>query len=99
VLSTPHSALETYPQGKGIPLAFPANPLGFTTRTGKPMHKVRVITPRYDQSRPYAGKVGEVVGHWGPESNEHGRDGYLVQFPDGRIVGIAEDEVEAVLEE
>ena len=61
------------------------------------MHKVRVTTPRYEQSRVYAGQVGEVIGHWGPETNEHGRDGFLVQFDDGNVVGIAEDEVEAVI--
>jgi hypothetical protein len=60
------------------------------------MHKVRVVQPRYDQSRPYAGLIGEVIGHWGAESNESGRDGYLVEFPDGKIVGVAEDEVENV---
>jgi hypothetical protein len=60
------------------------------------MHKVRVVQPRYDQSRPYAGHVGEVIGHWGAESNESGREGYLVEFPDGNIVGVAEDEVENV---
>jgi hypothetical protein len=60
------------------------------------MHKIRVVQPRYDQSRPYAGQVGEVIGHWGAESNEKGRDGYLVEFPDGNIVGVAEDEVENV---
>jgi hypothetical protein len=60
------------------------------------MHKVRVVQPRYDQSRPYAGQVGEVIGHWGAESNENGRDGYLVEFPDGNVVGVAEDEVEDV---
>lgn len=60
------------------------------------MHRIKVIQPRYEQSRPYAGKVGEVIGHWGPETNEAGRDGYLVQFPDGSVVGIAEDEAEDV---
>jgi hypothetical protein len=60
------------------------------------MHRVRVTTPRYQQSRRYAGQVGEVIGHWGPETNESGRDGYLVQFDDGEVVGIADDEVEAV---
>jgi hypothetical protein len=60
------------------------------------MHKVKVVRPRYDQSRPYAGRIGEVIGHWGAESNESGRDGYLVEFPDGKIVGVAEDEVENV---
>ncbi|MDR0788127.1 MAG: hypothetical protein LBG44_09710 [Gemmatimonadota bacterium] len=61
------------------------------------MYRVRVIEPRYEQSRLYAGQVGEVIGHWGPESNEHGRDGYLVQFSDGRVVGVAADEVETVV--
>lgn len=60
------------------------------------MYRVRVTMPRYEQSQSYAGQIGEVIGHWGPESNEHGRDGYLVQFPDGKVVGIAEDEVEPV---
>jgi hypothetical protein len=60
------------------------------------MHMVRVIQPRYDQSRPYAGKVGEVIGHWSPETNRNGREGYLVEFPDGKVVGVAEDEVENV---
>jgi hypothetical protein len=60
------------------------------------MHKVKVVHPRYDQSRPYAGQEGEVIGHWGAESNQSGRDGYLVEFADGKVVGIAEDEVETV---
>lgn len=57
------------------------------------MHKVRVTQPRYDQSRPYVGKVGEVIGRWGAESNRDGREGYLVEFSDGKIVGVADDEV------
>lgn len=61
------------------------------------MHKVKVVQPRYDQSRPYAGRVGEVIGHWGAESNESGREGYLVEFEDGQVVGVAEDEVENVV--
>ena len=60
------------------------------------MHKVRVVSSRYEQSRPYLGKVGEVIGHWGADSNEDARDGYMVQFPDGVVVGVAEDEVEDV---
>ncbi len=60
------------------------------------MHKVRVLHPRYEQSRPYAGKVGEVIGHWGAESNSDGRDGFLVEFPDGKVIGIAEDEAETI---
>ena len=63
------------------------------------MHKVRVVQPRYEQSRPYAGKVGEVIGHWGAENSASGREGYLVEFDDGRVVGIAEDEAQTVLDE
>jgi hypothetical protein len=60
------------------------------------MHKVRVVLPRYEQSRPYTGQVGEVIGHWGAENSEDGRQGFMVEFPDGQIVGVAEDEVEDV---
>jgi hypothetical protein len=60
------------------------------------MHWIRVTKPRYDQSRRYAGRIGEVVGHWGPENSADGREGFLVDFGDGEIVGIAEVEVEAV---
>ena len=60
------------------------------------MHKIRVVRPHYDQSRPYSGQGGEVSGHWGSESNRDGREGYLVEFPDGKIVGISVDEVENV---
>lgn len=62
------------------------------------MHKVRVVNARYDQSRPYLGKVGEVIGHWGADSNEDGREGFMVEFPDGVVIGLAEDEVEDVSE-
>jgi hypothetical protein len=60
------------------------------------MHWVKVTNPQYDQSKRYAGKVGEVVGRWGPENSADGRDGYLVEFADGEVVGITESEVEAV---
>ena len=60
------------------------------------MHKVKVVNARYDQSRPYLGRVGEVIGHWGADSNETGRDGFMVEFEDGTVVGLAEDEVEDV---
>lgn len=60
------------------------------------MHRIRVVQPRYEQSRLYAGKIGEVIGHWGAENSESGRPGYLVEFPDGNVVGIAEDEAEDV---
>ena len=60
------------------------------------MHWVKVTNPQYEQSVRYAGKVGEVVGHWGPENSADGREGFLVEFPDHEIVGIAESEVEAV---
>lgn len=62
------------------------------------MHKVLVKTPRYDLSRPYTGQTGEVIGHWGPENSSTGRDGYLVEFEDGKVVGLAIDEVEDVSE-
>jgi hypothetical protein len=58
------------------------------------MHRIRVVRANYEQSRPYLGKVGEVIGHWGADSNESGKDGFMVQFDDGTVVGIAEDEVE-----
>ena len=60
------------------------------------MYKVRVVRSYYEQSEPHVGKVGEVIGHWGPDNNEEGRDGFMVQFPDGTIVGLSENEVEAV---
>jgi hypothetical protein len=63
------------------------------------MHKVRVVRSYYDQSEPYVGKVGEVIGHWGPDNNEDGREGFMVQFEDGSIVGLSENEVEAVTDE
>lgn len=63
------------------------------------MHKVRVVRSNYEQSRPYVGRVGEVIGHWGADSNEEGRDGFMVQFEDGTVIGIAEDEVEEVAED
>jgi hypothetical protein len=60
------------------------------------MHWIRVTRPRYEQSRRYHGQVGEVVGAWGPENSADGRRGYLVEFPDREIVGVTEDEIEAV---
>jgi hypothetical protein len=60
------------------------------------MHKVRVVRSYYDQSEPHVGKIGEVIGHWGPDNNEDGRDGFMVQFPDGTIIGFTENEVEPV---
>lgn len=63
------------------------------------MHRVRVVRSNYDQSAPYVGRTGEVIGHWGADSNEEGRDGFMVQFDDGTVVGVAEDEVEDVGEE
>ena len=58
------------------------------------MHRVRVVRSYYEQSEPYVGKVGEVIGHWGADSNNEGRDGFMVQFPDGSVVGLSENEVE-----
>ena len=63
------------------------------------MYKVRVVRSYYDQSEPYVGKVGEVIGHWGPDNNEDGREGFMVQFEDGTIVGLSENEVEAMTDE
>lgn len=60
------------------------------------MHKVKVVNPQYDQSRPYTGQVGEVIGHWGADNSRDGREGYLVEFPDGQVVGISLEEVETV---
>lgn len=60
------------------------------------MHWVKVTKPQYEQSRPYAGQVGEVVGRWGPENSADSREGYLVEFGNGEIVGISEDEVQEV---
>jgi hypothetical protein len=63
------------------------------------MHKVRVVRSFYDQSEPHVGKVGEVIGHWGPDNNEDGRDGFMVQLDDGTVVGFSENEVEAVADD
>jgi hypothetical protein len=60
------------------------------------MHKVRVVRSYYDQSEPHVGKIGEVIGHWGPDNTEDGRDGFMVQVPDGTIIGFTENEVEPV---
>jgi hypothetical protein len=60
------------------------------------MHKVKVVRSNYDQSAPYVGKVGEVIGHWGADNSEEGKEGFMVQFADGAVVAIAEDEVETV---
>jgi hypothetical protein len=60
------------------------------------MHKVKVVRSFYDQSEPHIGRVGEVIGHWGADNNEDGRDGFMVQFEDGTVVGLSENEVEDV---
>jgi hypothetical protein len=65
-------------------------------REEQPMHWIKVTRPEYEQSRRYAGQVGEVVGRWGPENSTEPREGYLVEFADGEIVGVTETEVEAV---
>lgn len=59
------------------------------------MHYVRVTRPRYAQSQRYHGQIGEVVGRWGPENSADSRNGYLVEFADGEIVGLTDEEVEA----
>lgn len=60
------------------------------------MHWIRVKNPRYEQSRRFAGMVGEVVGHWGPENSADAREGYMVEFPNGEIVGLTDEEIEIV---
>jgi hypothetical protein len=60
------------------------------------MHWVKVKSPRYEQSRRFDGMIGEVVGHWGPENSSHARAGYMVEFPNGEIVGLTDDEIEVV---
>jgi hypothetical protein len=60
------------------------------------MHRIRVVRSHYDQTGPYVGQVGEVIGHWGADNSQDGRIGYMVQFPDGVVIGVAEDEVEDV---
>jgi len=60
------------------------------------MHWVRITNPRYEQSRRHLGEVGEVVGRWGPENSADGREGYLVEFASGEIVGVTHEEVAVV---
>lgn len=60
------------------------------------MHWIKVTKPRYEQSKRYDGMVGEVVGHWGPENSADSREGYMVEFPNGEIVGLTDEEVEVV---
>ena len=60
------------------------------------MHRVKVTRPRYDQTHKYRDQIGEVVGHWGPENSEDGKEGMMVQFDDGEIVGLVDEEVEEV---
>ncbi|MGH7482597.1 MAG: hypothetical protein ACRELV_10610 [Longimicrobiales bacterium] len=55
---------------------------------------VKVTRPRYTQSERYRGEVGEVVGHWGPENSEENREGYMVQFADGEVVGVTDEEID-----
>jgi hypothetical protein len=60
------------------------------------MHWIKVTNPQYEQSKRYAGQVGEVVGRWGPENSAESREGYLVEFADGEIVGVTDREVQEV---
>jgi hypothetical protein len=60
------------------------------------MHWIKVKNPRYEQSRRFDGMVGEVVGHWGPENSATARAGYMVEFPNGEIVGLTDEEIELV---
>jgi hypothetical protein len=63
------------------------------------MHRVRVVRSFYDQSEPFVGRVGEVIGHWGADNNQEGRDGFMVQFDDGTVIGFSENEVEDASDE
>jgi hypothetical protein len=58
------------------------------------MHWIKVTNPEYEQSRRYGGQVGEVVGKWGPAIDS--RDGFLVEFADGSIVGVSKHEIEEI---
>ncbi|HSH45024.1 MAG TPA: hypothetical protein VK966_04170 [Longimicrobiales bacterium] len=58
------------------------------------MHWVKVTRPKYEQSERYRGEIGEVVGRWGPENSASSKEGWLVEFADGEVVGVTEDEVE-----
>lgn len=60
------------------------------------MHWIKVTSPRYEQSQRYNGMVGEVVGHWGPENSEQSREGYMVEFENGEIIGLTDEEIEVV---
>ena len=60
------------------------------------MHWIKVKSPRYEQSRRFDGMVGEVVGHWGPENSANARAGYMVEFANGEIVGLTDEEIEVV---
>lgn len=60
------------------------------------MHWIKVTKPKYEQSKPYNGQVGEVVGHWGPENSANAREGYMVEFGNGEIIGLTDEEVELV---
>ncbi len=60
------------------------------------MHWVKVTKPRYEQSRRYAQQVGEVIGTWGPDNSAAGRKGYLVEFADGEVVGVTDEELDVV---
>jgi len=57
---------------------------------------VKVTKPRYEQSKRYDGRVGEVVGRWGSDNAMQAREGYMVDFGDGEIVGVTEEEIEQV---
>ena len=60
------------------------------------MFWIKVRSPRYEQSRRFDGMVGEVVGHWGPENSSNARAGYMVEFANGEIVGLTDEEIEVV---
>ena len=61
------------------------------------MNRVKVTRPGYEQSMKYRDQIGEVIGHWGPENSADGREGLMVQFADGEVVGVTEEEIEEVV--
>lgn len=61
------------------------------------MHRVKITHPRYDQTIKYRDQVGEVVGHWGPENSADGKEGLMVEFADGEVVGVTREEIEEVV--
>lgn len=60
------------------------------------MYWVKVTKPQYNEAQAYNEQIGEVVGHWGPDNSENGRNGLMVRFADGEVIGLTEEEVTEV---